>query len=379
MSERDYYEILGVSRSANEAELKKAYRRLAMKYHPDKNQGDKDAEHKFKEAKEAYEILSDSNKRAAYDQYGHAGVNNSAGGGGFHGGGAGFSDVFEDIFGDIFGGGAGRASNRSRAQRGADLRYDLELTLEEAVHGKSIDITVPTFVVCDGCSGSGAKKGTSKKSCTTCGGQGQIRMQQGFFAVQQTCPNCHGAGSVIAEPCVSCHGAGRKQGSRKLAVKIPAGVDNGDRIRLSGEGEAGMHGGGSGDLYVQVRVKPHGIFKRDGLDLHCDVPVSFVSAALGGELDVPTLDGRVKLKIPAESQSGKQFRLRGKGVKAIRGSQQGDLMCRIVVETPINLTREQKELLQDFDKSLAKDQSRYSPKTSSWFDGVKAFFDDMKF
>ena len=380
MSQRDYYEVLGVAKSASDAELKKAYRRLAMKHHPDKNQGDKDAEHKFKEAKEAYEILSDSSKRAAYDQFGHAGVNQSAAGGGFHGGaGAGFSDIFEDIFGDIFGGGGGRAGGRSRAQRGSDLRYDLTLTLEEAVHGRSADITVPTFVSCSPCAGSGAKKGTGKKSCATCGGQGQVRMQQGFFAVQQTCPTCHGAGSVIANPCPSCHGNGRTQGTRKLAVKIPAGVDNGDRIRLSSEGEAGVHGGGAGDLYVQVRVKPHHIFKRAGLDLHCDVPVSFVSAALGGEMDVPTLDGRVKLKIPAESQTGKQFRLRGKGVKAIRGSQQGDLLRRIIVETPVNMTREQKELLQDFDKSLANDKSRYSPKTSSWFDGVKTFFDDMKF
>lgn len=381
MAQRDYYEVLGVAKSASEAELKKAFRRLAMKYHPDKNQGDKGAEEKFKEAKEAYDVLSDSNKRAAYDQFGHAGVNQSAAGGagGFHGGSAGFSDIFEDIFGDIFGGGGGRGGGRSRAQRGSDLRYGIELSLEEAVNGKSVDITVPTFVQCDGCGGSGARKGTGKKTCSTCGGSGQIRMQQGFFSVSQSCPTCYGAGSVIADPCHTCQGQGRKQGNKKLNVKIPAGVDNGDRIRLSGEGEAGVFGGGPGDLYVQVQVKAHPIFSRDGLDLHCDVPISFVTAALGGELDVPTLDGRVKLKIPAETQTGKQFRLRSKGVKAIRGGQQGDLLCKVIVETPVNLTREQKEHLQEFGQSLSDNENKYSPKMSNWFNGVKKFFEDMKF
>lgn len=378
MSQRDYYEVLGVSKSADASELKKAYRKLAMKYHPDRNPDNKDAEAKFKEAAEAYEILSDQNKRAAYDQFGHAGVS-GGGQGGFGGGGAGgFSDIFEDIFGDIFGGGAAGGRSRSRAQRGSDLRYDLELTLEEAVFGKSIDISVPTYVSCDKCNGSGATSGSGHKNCGTCGGAGQVRMQQGFFSVSQTCPTCQGAGQIIANPCSACSGQGRKKGSRKLAVKIPAGVDNGDRIRLSGEGEAGLYGGGPGDLYVQVRVKTHAIFARNGLDLTCEVPISFVCAAIGGELDVPTLDGRVKLKIPPETQTGKQFRLRGKGVKAIRGHSQGDLLCKVIVETPVNLTSKQKELLTELDSTLQNNQHQNSPKAHKWFDGVKKFFEDLR-
>jgi len=388
MSKRDYYEVLGVARQANDDELKKAYRRMAMKYHPDRNPDDKTAEESFKEAKEAYEVLSDAHKRSAYDQFGHAGVSQGPAGhghGGFGGGGSGnFSDIFEDIFGDIFGGGAGgargAASGRgSQAQRGSDLRYNLDLTLEEAVFGKEVKIQIPTWLRCDTCEGSGARKGSVLKSCQTCGGVGQVRMQQGFFAITQTCPTCYGAGKIISDPCDVCHGQGRKQGNKTLSVKIPAGVDNGDRIRLSGEGEAGLRGGGAGDLFVQVHVKEHAIFKRDGMDLHCDVPINFGIAALGGELEIPTLDGRIKLKIPPETQTGRVFRLRGKGVKAVRGSAQGDLMCQVLVETPVNLSKDQKEWLSQLEKSFAVENNQCNPKTSSWFKGVKRFFEDMKF
>ena len=376
MSKRDYYEVLGVERRADEKEIKKAYRRLAMKYHPDRNPDDAGAEAKFKEISEAYEILADNQKRAAYDQFGHAGVDPSAGGGGFHGGAGSFSDIFGDVFGDIFGGGGGRS--RSRVQRGADLRYNLELDLEEAVKGTSVKIKVPTLVACDECDGSGAKKGTAPVNCTTCGGAGQVRMQQGIFSVQQTCPRCGGQGKMIKDPCHKCHGAGRYEEYKSLSVKVPPGVDTGDRIRLSGEGEAGLHGGPPGDLYVQVAVRPHKIFARDGADLYCEVPISFVDIALGGELEVPTLDGRVKLKIPSETQTGKVFRVRGKGVKPVRSAAVGDLLCRVMVETPVNLTRQQKELLQEFQKSLDEQGAKHSPKKDSWFEGVKSFFDDMK-
>jgi molecular chaperone DnaJ len=308
MAKQDYYELLGVARNASEAELKKAYRRLAMKHHPDRNPDDKDSEEKFKEAKEAYDVLSDARKRAAYDQFGHAGVD-AAAGAGAHGGyrSANFSDIFDDVFGDIFGARAGRGS----VQRGSDLRYDLELSLEDAVRGTTVKVRVPTHVACKTCEGSGAKKGTSPVTCTTCGGQGQVRMQQGFFSIQQTCPRCRGLGKIISEPCTDCHGHGRVKETKTLSVKIPAGVDTDDRIRLAGEGEAGEHAGPAGDLYVLIRVKPHPIFVREGTDLHCEMPISFVTAALGGDLDVPTLDGRVTLKVPAETQTGKLFRLRG--------------------------------------------------------------------
>jgi molecular chaperone DnaJ len=366
-----------VAKNATEAEIKKAFKKLAMKHHPDRNPDDKSAEDKFKEAKEAYDILSDAKKRAAYDQFGHAGVDASAGGGGHYGaGGASFSDIFGDVFGDIFGGG-GRGGQR--VYRGADLRYNLELSLEEAVHGTTQKIRIPTLVTCEVCSGSGAKPGTTPTVCPTCHGQGQVRMQQGFFSLQQTCPRCHGSGKIITDPCSNCHGEGRVEKYKTLSVKIPAGVDNGDRIRLSGEGEAGENGGPPGDLYVQVYVREHPIFSRDGSDLHCEVPVSFTTAALGGELEVPTLDGRVKLKIPAESQSGKLFRLRGKGVKSVRGGQVGDLICRIALETPVNLNARQKELLKEFENSMAENGTSHSPKHSSWLDGVKKFFEDMKF
>ncbi len=378
MSKRDYYEVLGVSKSSSEAELKKAYRRLAMKYHPDRNPGDEDAEEHFKEAKEAYETLSDPQKRAAYDQFGHAGVDPSMGGGGFRGAaGAGFGDIVDVIFGDIFGGGARRGAER--AYRGSDLQYNLELTLEEAVFGTDVKIRVPTFVSCSECGGSGASKGTSPETCPTCAGVGQVRMQQGFFSVQQTCPRCHGTGKIIANPCGTCHGEGRVQEHKTLSVKVPAGVDTGDRIRLSGEGEAGINGGPSGDLYVQIRVKPHKLFARDGNNLHCDVPISFTTAALGGELEVPTLDGRVKLKIPGETQTGKLFRMRSKGVKPVRGGPEGDLICRVMVETPVNLTKRQRELLQEFDEAMQEGGHRHNPQAHSWLDGVKSFFDDLKF
>ncbi|PKM46161.1 MAG: molecular chaperone DnaJ [Gammaproteobacteria bacterium HGW-Gammaproteobacteria-1] len=378
MSKRDYYEVLGVAKNATEAEIKKAFKRLAMKHHPDRNPDDKASEEKFKEAKEAYEILSDAQKRAAYDQFGHAGVDPGAGGGGGYGpGGASFSDIFGDVFGDIFGG-AGGARGGARAYRGSDLRYNLDLSLEEAVMGTTVKIRVPTLVECDECGGSGAKKGTSPQTCPTCQGHGQVRMQQGFFSLQQACPRCHGSGKIISDPCGKCHGQGRIQEQKTLSVKVPAGVDEGDRIRLGGEGEAGLHGGPAGDLYVQIHVREHPIFTRDENNLACEVPISFVTAALGGELDVPTLGGRVKLKIPAETQSGKLFRLRGKGVKSVRGGEVGDLICRVVVETPVNLSGRQKELLQEFEASLNGTSTKHSPKATSWLDGVKKFFEDMK-
>lgn len=379
MSKRDYYEILGVSRDVNDADLKKAYRRLAMKHHPDRNANNKEAEDMFKEAKEAYDVLSDPQKRAAYDQYGHAGVNPSMGGrpgaAGF--GGGDFGDIFGDVFGDIFGGGRG-GGGRSRVMRGADLRYNLELSLEDAVFGTEVSIRVPSMQSCETCDGSGAKKGTTAKTCTTCGGVGQVRMQQGFFSVQQTCPNCRGQGKTISDPCPDCHGQGRVQKKKTLSAKIPAGVDNGDRIRLAGEGEAGENGGPNGDLYVQIQVKPHSIFTRDENDLYCEMPISIATAALGGELEVPTLDGRLKLKIPAETQSGNLFRMRGKGVKQVRGGPVGDLLCRVQVETPVKLNSKQKELLREFDQSIQADGKQHSPKNDSWVDRVKRFIDDVK-
>jgi len=379
MAKQDYYEVLGVARNASEADIKKAYRRAAQKYHPDRNPDDEEAVNKFKQAKEAYEILSDAQKRAAYDQFGHAGVDASAGGGqgaGFRGGN--FSDIFGDVFGDIFGGGraGGGAPN---VYRGADLRYNLELNLEEAVAGTTVKIRVPSHVTCKACNGTGAKKGSSPVTCSTCGGHGQVRIQQGFFSLQQTCPNCHGKGTIIKDPCGTCHGQGRVKEQKTLSVKIPAGVDSGDRIRLAGEGEAGENGGPSGDLYVQIKVRPHPIFSREENDLFCEVPISFATAVLGGELDVPTLEGRVKLKIPPETQTGKVFRLRGKGVKSVHGGAVGDLMCRVEVETPVHLNRKQKELLEEFQRSMEEGKGKHSPRTSSWFDGVKKFFEDMKF
>jgi molecular chaperone DnaJ len=376
MSKRDYYEILGVARDSSEKDIKKAYRRVAMKFHPDRNPDDKDSEEKFKEASEAYEILSDSQKRSAYDQYGHDAVSGNAGAGGFGGGNGNFGDIFGDVFGDIFGGGGGGGRSRGPA-RGSDLRYNLDVDLEEAVKGTEVKIRVPTLVSCEPCNGSGAKKGSSPVTCTTCGGIGQVRMQQGFFSVQQTCPNCRGKGKMISDPCNSCHGQGLKEETKTLSVKVPPGVDTGDRIRLTGEGEAGPDGGPSGDLFVQINVRAHSIFERDGKNLYCEVPISITDASLGGDLEVPTLDGRVKLKIPEETQTGKLFRLRGKGVAPVRGGSTGDLLCRVVIETPVNLTKNQKELLSQLQESFEKEGNQ-SPRKSSWFEGVKNFFDDMK-
>jgi molecular chaperone DnaJ len=382
MAKRDYYEVLGINKNASEAELKKAYRRLAMKYHPDRNAGDDaaQAEKNFKEAKEAYEILSDPQKRSAYDQFGHAGVDPSmgAGPGGFGGaGGASFSDIFGDVFGDIFGG--ARGGGGSRVQRGSDLRYNLQLSLEDAVAGTSVKIRVPTLVVCDTCGGTGAKKGSKPKTCDTCAGHGQVRMQQGFFSVQQTCPRCHGKGTVIDNPCSTCHGQGRVQEHKTLSVKVPPGVDSGDRIRLAGEGEAGESGGPPGDLYVQVAVKPHEIFTREDSHLFCEVPISFATAALGGELEVPTLNGKVMLKIPPGTQTGRMFRMRGKGVKPVRGGALGDLLCRVLVETPVKLTSEQEDLLRKFDETMKRGGAKHNPHSTTWVDGVKKFFENMGF
>jgi molecular chaperone DnaJ len=378
MSKRDYYEVLGVSKNASEAELKKAYRRAAQKHHPDRNPDDKQAEENFKECKEAWEVLSDSQKRAAYDQFGHAGVDPSMGGGAGPGGagfGGGFNDIFGDVFGDIFGG--GRGGGGQRVYRGSDLRYNLDLSLEDAVAGTEVKIRIPTQVSCTECNGSGAKKGSSPTQCTTCGGRGQVRMQQGFFSVQQTCPHCRGSGSIITDPCHKCHGKGRVSEHKTLSVKVPAGVDTGDRIRLAGEGEAGESGGPPGDLYVQIQVKEHPIFMREDNHLYCEVPISFSTAALGGELEVPTLNGRVNLKIPAETQTGRMFRMRGKGVKPVRGGAIGDLICKVKVETPVNLTRKQKDLLREFTGEMEEGGSRHSPQASSWMDGVKKFFDGL--
>jgi molecular chaperone DnaJ len=383
MAKRDYYEVLGLQKGASEDEIKKAFRRLAMKFHPDKNQGNKEAEEKFKEINEAYEVLSDPQKRSLYDQMGHAGVDPSVGagrggfGGGFHGfrqggGGADFTDAFGDIFGDIFGGSRGQRQQTNN--RGADLRYRLDVTFEEAFHGTTKNIQFSAFSQCEVCHGSGAKAGSSKTTCPTCHGHGVVRMQQGFFAVQQTCPTCHGSGEIIKDPCAACHGQGRIHKKRELSVKIPAGIDTGDRVRLAGEGDAGENGGPSGDLYVEVHVKANPLFTREGMDLHCEVPISFVTAALGGEVEIPTVDGKVKLKIPEGTQTDKVFRLRGKGFKSLRSASIGDLLCQVSVETPVNLTDKQRALLKEFDQLINEGGKKHSPKSSSWFEGVKKFF-----
>jgi len=382
MAKRDYYTVLGVNRDAPEEEIKKAYRRLAMKHHPDRNPDSKDSEDKFKEAKEAYEVLSDAKKRAAYDQFGHAGVDPSAGFGagagarGFGGGPegfGGFADAFGDIFGEIFGAQRG-ARGGSGVYRGADLRYNLELSLEDAARGTEAKIRVPTMESCETCKGTGAKPGTQAKTCGTCNGRGEVRVSQGFFSIQQTCPTCHGTGKVIPEPCSACHGAGRIKKHKTLSVKIPAGVDQDDRIRLTGEGEAGMNGGPAGDLYVVVSLRPHAVFQREGADLHCEMPISFATAALGGEIEIPTLDGHAKIKIPPETQTGQVFRLRGKGIRPVRGSVTGDLYCHVAVETPIKLTPRQRELLREFEAINDKDPGAHNPRAKSWMDKVKDFF-----
>lgn len=376
MAKKDYYDVLGVERGADEKAIKRAYKKLAMQYHPDRTKGDKAKEEKFKEIQEAYEILGDKEKRAAYDQYGHAAFEQGGmGGGGFGGGfsGADFGDIFGDMFGDIFGGG-GRG--RQRVVRGEDLRYDIQITLEEAVKGTTKDIQINTLAHCDSCDGSGAEKGSKVETCPSCHGSGRVRRQQGFFVTEAVCPTCHGSGKKIEKPCKSCHGEGRVHKKKNLSVKIPAGVDTGNQLRLSGEGAAGENGAPAGDLYVVIHVKEHHIFERDGNNLYCEVPISFSMAALGGEIEVPTLDGKVKLKIPAETQTGKLFRMRGKGVTSTRSGYSGDLICRVVIETPVNLNKEQKELLEKLEESL-KGQKSHSPKSSSFLDGVKKFFDNL--
>jgi molecular chaperone DnaJ len=368
---RDYYEILGVNRDASEEDIKKSYRKMAMKHHPDRNPDSKDSEEKFKEAKEAYEVLSNAEKRRAYDAYGHAGVNPQMGGMGGDGAGmGGFADAFGDIFGDIFGGGR----TRSNVYRGADLRFNLEISLEQAARGTETKIRIPTMDECETCHGSGAKPGTQAKTCQTCGGSGAVRMSQGFFSIQQTCPTCHGTGKVIPDPCATCHGAGRVKRHKTLSVKIPAGVDEGDRIRLSGEGEAGVNGGPPGDLYVVIHQKEHSVFQRDGDNLHCEMPISFTLAALGGEVEIPTLEGQAKVKVPAETQSGQVLRLRGKGIKGVHSSYPGDLLCEVVVETPVRLTERQKALLRELDEINRKDGDRHNPRAKSFMDKVRDFF-----
>lgn len=378
MAKRDYYEVLGLARNATEAELKQAYRRLAMKLHPDRNPEDPEAGAKFKEIREAWEVLKDPRKRAAYDQFGHAGIGGSAAGGaGGFGPGDAFSDIFGEVFGDIFG--AGRRGGRARVFRGADLRYEVELDLEQAAFGDTVTIRLPLAVECATCDGSGAKPGSSPVGCQTCGGRGSVRMQQGFFAVEQTCPQCRGQGTVIEDPCDTCHGEGRVRETKSLAVKIPAGVDSGDRIRLGGEGEAGRNGGPPGDLYVEVLVRPHPIFERRGADLACEIPIGYVAATLGGEVNVPTLgeQSTLQLKIPEGTQSGKVFRLRGKGIRPVRGGPQGDLLVHVVVETPVGLNKRQKELLQEFEASLRDSGRSHSPREQGWMDKVRGFFDRL--
>jgi molecular chaperone DnaJ len=377
MAKRDYYEVLGVAKNASDDEIKKSYRKLAMKFHPDRNPDNKNAEEHFKEAKEAYEMLSDSQKRAAYDQYGHAGVDPNMAGAGAQGFG-GFADAFGDIFGDIFGqtaGGGARGRGGPQVYRGADLRYSMEITLEQAAHGYDTQIRVPSWANCDVCKGSGAKPGTKPETCPTCHGQGTVRMSQGFFSIQQTCPKCHGSGSYIPEPCAHCHGAGKVKETKTLEVKIPAGIDDGMRIRSAGNGEPGINGGPSGDLYVEIHIKQHAVFERDGDDLHCQMPIQFTTAALGGEIEVPTLAGRASFTVPEGTQSGKTFRLRGKGIKGLRSSIAGDLYVHVQVETPVKLTDPQRDLLKQFEKSLTEGGSRHSPQSKSWFDRVKSFFD----
>lgn len=367
---RCYYGILQVSKTASEAEIKRAYRKLAMRYHPDRNPDDAEAEEKFKEINEAYEVLSDPQKRAAYDQFGHAGVNQDAGMGGGAQYGGGFGDIFEDLFGDIFGG------RRSRGpQPGRDMQYDLEITLEQAVFGATVDIKIPRHKPCEVCHGTGAASPDAVQTCTTCGGAGQVQMQQGFFVVTQTCPHCHGQGKIITKPCRNCHGQGMVETFKTLSVKIPAGVDTGDRVRLKGEGEPGEPGAPAGDLYVRIFVKAHPLFKREGNNLLCELPISFPKAALGGSVKVPTLDGStVNLTIPAGTQSGQRLRVEGKGVKSVRSSRVGDLVCTIHIETPVKLTKEQKALLEQFEATLEGKQNTHSPKAHSFWDKVKAFF-----
>lgn len=377
MAKRDFYEVLGVAKNASDDDIKKAYRKLAMKYHPDRNQGDaaKAAEEKFKEAKEAYEMLSDAQKRAAYDQYGHAGVDpNMRGGPGGAEGFGGFGESFGDIFGDIFGGRAGGGRGGRQVYRGNDLSYAMEITLEEAAAGKEAQIRIPSWDECETCHGTGAKPGTSAKTCTTCHGSGSVQMRQGFFSVQQTCPHCHGTGKIIPEPCMTCNGQGKVKKNKTLEVKIPAGIDDGMRIRSAGNGEPGHNGGPAGDLFIEIRLRKHDIFERDGDDLHCQVPVNMCTATLGGEIDVPTLGGKASIDIPEGTQHGKTFRLRGKGIKGVRASYPGDLYCHVTVETPVKLTEHQRKLMKELDESFKKGGSKHSPNEGSWSEKIKSFF-----
>ena len=376
MAKKDYYDTLGVPKNASDEDIKKAYRKLAMKHHPDRNQGDgnKVSEEKFKEAKEAYEMLSDANKRAAYDQYGHAGVDpNMRGAAGAEGFG-GFAEAFGDIFGDVFGGQRGAQSGGRQVYRGGDLSYAMEVTLEEAAKGKEAQIRIPSWDDCTTCHGSGAKPGTKVVTCTTCHGHGVVQMRQGFFSVQQNCPQCKGTGKLIPSPCMVCHGVGKTKTNKTLEVKIPAGIDDGMRIRSTGNGEPGSNGGPPGDLYIEIRLKKHEIFERDGDDLHCAMPISFMTAALGGEIEVPTLAGKAAIDIPEGTQAGKQFRLRGKGVKGVRSSYPGDLYCHITVETPVKLTEHQRKLLKELDESIKKGGAKHSPSGDGWTDKLKSFF-----
>ena len=381
MAKRDYYEVLGVAKNATEEDIKKAYRKLAMKHHPDRNQGDgaKKSEEKFKEGKEAYEMLSDAQKRAAYDQFGHAGVDPNMGGGrpgpgqeGF----GGFAEAFGDIFGDIFGGQGGqrRGPGGQQVFRGADLNYAMEITLEEAANGKDSQIRIPSYESCETCHGTGAKPGTNARTCGTCSGAGTVHMRQGFFSIQQACPTCHGSGKIIPDPCTTCNGQGKIKKNKTLEVKIPAGINEGMRIRSSGNGEPGTNGGPAGDLYIEIRVKQHEIFERDGDDLHCTVPVGLTMAALGGGIEVPTLGGTAEIDLPEGTQHGKTFRLRGKGIRGVRSSYPGDLYCHVSVETPIKLTEHQRKLLKELDESFKKSGDRHSPNAMSWTDRVKGIF-----
>jgi molecular chaperone DnaJ len=374
MSKRDYYEVLGVIRTCTEVDLKAAFRKLAMQHHPDRNPGDKDCEHRFKEINEAYDVLKDGDKRAAYDRFGHAAFEHGGMGGGAHGFGADFGSTFADIFEGIFGMGSARGRGTGR-ERGSDLRYNMEITLDEAFTGKTAQIRIPTSVTCEACSGSGAKAGTKPKQCASCGGAGKIRHAQGFFTLERTCPSCHGRGQVIDDPCKVCGGGGRVTRERTLSVNIPTGVEDGTRIRLAGEGEAGLRGGPPGDLYIFLEVAPHEFFQRDGADLHCRVPISMASAALGGEFEVPAIDGsKVKVKVPSGTQTGRRFRLPGKGMPVLRAKQTGDMYVQVAVETPQNLTKRQRELLAEFEKLSSEDTQ---PESAGFFSRVKEFLDGL--
>jgi len=378
MSKEDYYSILNVSKNASKDDIKRSYRELAMKYHPDRNSNDANAEEKFKKVSEAYQILSDPQKRQLYDLHGHAGVDPSAASNAYSNASMNFSDIFGDVFGDIFGRSGSGSGGGVRVQRGDDLLYNLDLQLEDAVKSTTVKIKVKTLITCKSCTGSGAKNNEKPTTCTVCGGHGQVRTQQGFFSIQQACYECKGNGSIIRNKCRNCYGDGRVEAEKHLSAKIPAGVDNGDRIRLAGEGVAGPNRGKNGDLYIQINVLKHDIFTRKDTNLYCEVPISFVTATLGGDIEIPTLDGRIKLKVPGETQTGRLFRLRSKGIRSLKSSGPGDLLCRVIVETPVNLNKKQKSLLIDLDSSMEKHNNRHNPQASSWLKLVKNFFEKIK-